>query len=133
MKLSIGQQVQSASKGLGIVLEINGINVTVDFQGEIKTVFAAALTAPKAAKIKSYMKAEVADVWNFNAIKNNLINPNSTLFFGDSIYNNIERLADSQNHFAGQIIADVRNGKNITEKQACVVAFFAKNNGFLNA
>jgi hypothetical protein len=43
------------------------------------------------------------------------------------------RLADEKNHFVGSIIEKALNGKTISEKQAWCVAFFAKNNGLINA
>ena len=43
------------------------------------------------------------------------------------------RLADEKWNFVGKIIEDAFNGKNVSEKQAWCVAFFAKNNGLINA
>jgi len=43
------------------------------------------------------------------------------------------RLADDQKNFVGSIIEDAFNGRTISEKQAWCVAFFAKNNGLINA
>lgn len=133
--LQVNQTVESGKHGLGTILEINGANAKVDFNGEIKNMLVAFLKAPKVQKVKSYMKEEKEDVVNFNSIVNNLkgnkSDRNSFLFKGESIYNDIERLADSKNHLAGKILEDARNGGFITEKQACVVAYFAKNNGLI--
>lgn len=43
------------------------------------------------------------------------------------------RLADDKKNFVGSIIEDAFNGRTISEKQAWCVAFFAKNNGLINA
>lgn len=43
-------------------------------------------------------------------------------------------LADEKGHFASQIVEKaIMDRKPISEKQAWVVAFFAKNNGLINA
>lgn len=43
------------------------------------------------------------------------------------------RLADEKKSFVGSIIEDALNGRTISEKQAWCVAYFAKNNGLINA
>jgi hypothetical protein len=133
--LNIGNQVESSRFGLGTVLEINGSMAKVNFSGEVKDLLLAFLKAPKAAKVKSYMKDDVVEVDTFKSIVNNLKGDRqsrvSSLFVGENIYTKIEKLADAQGHFAGSIIEDARNGKIISEKQACVVAYFAKNNGLI--
>lgn len=47
-------------------------------------------------------------------------------------WSSLMQLADEKNHFASQIIENALNGKFVSEKQAWVVAFFAKNNGLVN-
>ena len=138
MKLAIGTQVENVTFGLGTVLSIDGSYAMVDFNGTTKKMLLLTLKAPKAKKVKAYMKEESLEpVYTFNYIVNNLKGSrqdrNSMLFFGDNIFNTIEKMADSQNHFAGKIVEDARNGKFVSDKQACVVAYFAKNNGLINA
>lgn len=43
------------------------------------------------------------------------------------------RVADENGNFVGSIIEKALNGQTISDKQAWCVAFFAKNNGFINA
>lgn len=133
--LQVGNQVESGKLGLGTILEINSSNAKVDFNGEVKNMMLMFLKAPKAPKVKSYMKEEAVEVDTFKSIVNNLKGSkqdrNSTLFIGENIYYEIEKLADSKNHFAGKIIEDARNGKFISDKQAYVVAYFAKENGLI--
>ena len=85
---------------------------------------------PISKKIKSYMKNDIKDdIINFKSIVNNLVgNSKMRNSYTLPIYNEIEKLADSKNHFAGSIIEDARNGKTISKKQAEVVAYFAKDN-----
>lgn len=131
--LKIGQTVFTNTGKEGIVLELNGMKTTVDFNGTTKVMMTMLLkSAPVSKKVKSYMREETKDVINFNSIVNNLVGTSkmrnsSTL----PIYNEIEKLADSKNHFAGSIIEDARNGKTISKKQAQVVAYFAKENGLI--
>lgn len=93
------------------------------------------LLKTKLPKTKKIFKKDVAPVVNFtsivNQIKGSAQDRGSMFAFGDSIFNKIEMLADEQGHFAGSITEDARNGKFITDKQACVVAYFAKNNGLI--
>lgn len=50
------------------------------------------------------------------------------------IWSDIMRKADEVGHFASEIVENViLNNKSISEKQAWVVAYFAKNNGLINA
>jgi len=49
------------------------------------------------------------------------------------IWSSIMQLADEKGHFASEIVERaVMSHKSISEKQAWVVAYFAKNNGLLN-
>lgn len=134
-KFNIGQQVETTRFGLGTILSIEGLNAIVDFNGEEKKLMLLTLKAPKVAKLKSHMKEEAVEVDTFKSIVNNLKGSkqdrNASMFIGENIYYKIEKLADSKNHFAGKIIEDARNGKTISDKQACVVAYFAKNNGLI--
>lgn len=128
--------VYHLTKGQGNLISTDGMWSIVDFGNGNERVVSVTLKnkAPK-AKVKSYMKEEVVEADTFNSIARNLKGSaqdrNSMLFFGENIYNTIEKMADTQNHFAGSIIADARNGKFISEKQAMVVAYFAKNNGLV--
>ena len=125
------------STGLkGTIIENLGSKSIVDFNGTKKTMLNILLkSTPVSKKVKSYMKEETIetkDIINFNSIVNNLVGTSKMRnSFTLSIYNEIEKLADSKNHFAGSIIEDARNGKTISKKQAQVVAFFAKDNGFI--
>lgn len=134
-QLTTGSQVESGSLGLGTIISIEGSNAMVDFNGEVKKMMLAFLKAPKAPKVKHYMKemVEIKDTVQSLALnlKGSREDRNSMLFFGDNIYGTIERMADAQGHFAGKIVEDARNGKYISEKQAYVVAYFAKNNGLI--
>lgn len=50
------------------------------------------------------------------------------------IWSEIMQTADEKGHFASQIVERaIMERKSISEKQAWVVAFFAKNNGLINA
>jgi len=91
-------------------------------------------TYGKKKKVKKYMQEEKEVVINFTSIVNRIKGSSVDRgfnFSSDIIFNEIEKLADSQNHFVGKIIEDARNGKFISDKQACVVAYFAKNNGII--
>ena len=135
-QLTTGSQVETSNFGLGTILSIEGSNAMVDFNGEVKRMILAFLKAPKAPKVKSYMKEEVKETINFTSIVNRIKGSRTdrgSYFSSIEIFNTIEKMADAQNHFAGRIIEDARNGKMISDKQACVVAYFAKNNGLINA
>ena len=136
-KFTIGSQVENPTFGIGTILSIDGSSAMVNFNGQSKKMLLLTLKTPKAPKVKHYMKEIVEIPDTFKSIVNNLKGTredrHSMMFFGDNIYGTIERMADAQNHFAGKIIEDARNGKTISEKQACVVAYFAKNNGLINS
>ena len=71
---------------------------------------------------------------SLNDIKNAISGSRETRQYGwenQYAWSCLMRLADSLNHFAGSIIEDALNGRNISDKQAWVVAFFAKKNGLL--
>lgn len=79
---------------------------------------------------------EVDEKVTFQTIVNELSGANrtSTLFFSpESIYVKLEKLALQQNHFSGDILERARKNPNsfISEKQACVVAYFAKANNLI--
>ena len=118
--LKIGQTVETSRFGQGTILSIEGTNAMVDFNGEVKKMMTMLLKSkPLTKKVKSYMKEEPKEIVNFNSIVNNLVGTskmrNSNML---PIYNEIEKLADSKNHFAGSIIEDARNRKTISKKQA---------------
>ena len=132
-QLNINDKIESSRHGLGTILSIEGSYAMVDFNGETKRMMLIALKAPKAPKVKNYMKEETANTINFTGIVNNLIGSKSmrnSSFL--NIFNEIEKIAMKQNHFASTIIEDARNGKTISKKQACVVAYFAQNNNLIN-
>lgn len=126
-------QVQSAQFGIGTVISVNGSKSLVDFNGTQKEMLTAFLKPVKTAKVKSYMKEENT-LPTFNEVVNRIkgdYQMRGSMFATSELFNNMEKLADAQNHFAGSIIEDARNGKNISEKQACVVAFFAQKNNLI--
>lgn len=126
-------QVQSVQFGIGTVISVNGSKSLVDFNGTQKEMLTAFLKPVKTAKVKSYMKEENS-LPSFNEVVNRIKGDSQmrgSMFLTSELFNNIEKLADAQNHFSGSIIEDARKGKNISEKQACVVAFFAKKNNLI--
>lgn len=126
-------QIQSAQFGIGTVISVNGSKSLVDFNGVQKEMLTAFLKPVKTVKVKSYMKEENL-LPSFNEVVNRIkgdAQMRGLLFATSELFNNIEKLADAQNHFTGSIIADGRNGKNISEKQACAVAFFAQKNNLI--
>jgi len=130
---TINSQVQSGQFGIGTVIEINGSKAIVDFNGTQKEMLVAFLKPVKNTKVKSYMKEENL-LPSFNEVVNRISGDSQTrgtLFATSELFNTIEKLADSQNYFVGSIISDARNGKFISEKQACVVAFFAQKNNLI--
>ncbi|MFA5296600.1 MAG: hypothetical protein WC389_00150 [Lutibacter sp.] len=131
--LKIGQTVYTTSGIEGTIVENQGMFTLVNVNGETKKLMTMILKSkPVSKKVKSYMKEETKEVINFNSIVNNLEGTSKMRnSFTLPIYNEIEKLADSKNHFAGSIIEDARNGKKISKKQAQVVAFFAKENGLI--
>lgn len=131
---TINSQVQSGQFGIGTVIEINGSKAIVDFNGTQKEMLLAFLKPVKIAKVKSYMKDEVVALPSFNEVVNRISGDaqmRGSLFATSELFSTIEKLAGEQNHFSASIISDARKGKFISEKQACVVAFFAKNNGLV--
>ena len=131
--LKIGQTVYTTSGIEGTIVENQGMFTLVNVNGETKKLMTMILKSkPVSKKVKSYMKEETKEVINFNSIVNNLVGTSKMRnSFTLPIYNEIEKLADSKNHFSGSIIEDARNGKKISKKQAQVVAFFAKENGLI--
>ena len=141
--LKINQTVFSSRNGEGTIISINEDKAVVNFSGVEKIMLIMTLktvtkstTAKKLAKTIKKME-ETTPVYNFtsivNQIKGTRQDRGSMFAFGSSIFNTLEQLADSKGHFAGSIIEDARNGKFISDKQACVVTYFAKNNGLINA
>jgi len=131
--LQIGQIVYTNQQGEGIILSIDGIKAIVDFNGTSKVMLLMLLKdVPIASKTKNYMKVEVEVKETFNSIVANLEgNSRGSMFGFADIYSQLEKLAFTQNHSAGSIIEDARNRKNITKKQAQVVAFFAQKNNII--
>jgi len=131
---TINSQVQSTQFGIGTVTAINGAKATVDFNGTTKEMLLAFLKPVKSVKVKSYMKAESNELPSFNEVINRIAGDaqmRGSLFATSELFSNIEKLADAENHFAGKIIEDARKGKFVSEKQACVVAFFAQKNNLI--
>jgi len=91
-------------------------------------------TYSKKNKVKNYLKEEKEVALNLTSIVNKIKGSSVDRGFNfscEEVFNKIEKLADNQNHFAGEIIENARNGKFISDKQAYVVAYFAKNNGII--
>lgn len=132
--LKIGQKVYTTSGIEGTVLELKGTLTTVDINGTSKDMMTMILKSkPVVKKTKKDMKeVEVKETFNsvVNGIKGSKQSRGSMFGFAD-IYTKLEKLAFSKNHFSGSIIEDARNGKFISEKQAQVVAYFAKNNNLI--
>lgn len=134
--IQVGQTVETSRHGLGVVKSIDGSKSMIDFNGEIKEMLTMLLKEPKQDKVKNYMKDTKEDVYSFTSIVNLIKGSRVDRGFGfenSEIFNNIERKAMQVNHLASKIIEDARNGKFISDKQAMVVAYFAKENNFLNA
>ncbi len=131
---TINSQVQSAQFGIGTVISVNGSKAIINFNGTTKELLTAFLKPVKLAKVKSYMKEEVNHLPSFNEVVNRIAGDaqmRGSLFATSELFSTIEKLADTQNHFSGKIIEDARNGKFVSEKQACVVAFFAQKNNLI--
>ena len=130
--LKLNQTVYTSTGLEGTVLEINGMKALVDFNGTSKVMLTMLLKSEPIVRKSKKTEVEVKDT--FNSVVNNLVgNSRSSMFGFADIYTEIEKVAFTKNHFAGSIIEDARNGKNITKKQAQVVAFFAKENGLINS
>ncbi len=134
--MKVGMIVEAPRFGQGIILSIEGSNAKVDFNGEVKTMITMFLKAPKTPKVKYYMKQDVVELDTFQSVFNNI---NGSASMRNSMFGKIptfieceiERLAMKQGHAASEIIEAARNGKFISEKQAYVVAYFAKSNGLV--
>jgi len=130
--LKLNQTVYTSTGLEGTVLEINGMKALVDFNGTSKVMLTMLLKSEPIVRKSKKTEVEVKET--FNSVVNNLVgNSRSSMFSFSDIYTEIEKVAFTKNHFAGSIIEDARNGKNITKKQAQVVAFFAKENGLINS
>jgi hypothetical protein len=136
--MKIGDTVFTKTLGSGVVTSIvDAMKVKVNFNGEEKIMLKMLLKieTPKAKKVK---KVELDPVINFtsvvNGIKGDRTSRGSMFVFSD-IYTKLERLAFDEeigeSELAGKIIEDARSGKYISEKQACVVAYFARKNNLI--
>ncbi len=139
-ELKIGQTVYRDTDGKGVVVEIvDEFDVKVNFgETTIRCMAVTLKNKPIVKKVKNYMKEvnEVEEKITFQTILNELSGANriSTLFFSpESIYVKLEKLALQQNHFSGDILERARKNPNafISEKQACIVAYFAKANNLI--
>lgn len=134
-QIEIMSTVYHPTKGQGNLISTDGMWSVVDFgNGNERVVSVTLKKKAIAVKVKSYMKEEVKEVLNFTSIVNQIKGTSTdrgSMFSSIEIFKTIEKLADTQNNFSGSIIADARNGKIISDKQAMVVAYFAKNNGLV--
>ena len=134
--MTIGQTVNSKQHGTGTIISLSGNKAVVDFNGVEKTMLTMFLgkgaavdnSAKKLAKTvakNAPTKMTVKDV--FSSIVGNRETRSSTW---EMVVNTsaIMQLADEQGSFVSEIVMNAIDGKNVTEKQAWAVAYFAKNN-----
>jgi|SRR5690606_24858121 len=133
--MKVGDQIQSKNE-IGTIVRFEGENneyAIVDYNGVKKKHLSKYMRAPKAKKVKSYMKEESAPVTTKQSIFAGIVGSRESRgsmfnFSGD--YTAIMKKADEQGNFVGSIIMDAIDGKLISDKQAWAVAFFAQKNGF---
>lgn len=137
--MKVGQTVFTKTLGSGVVTSIvDSSKVVVDFNGTEKTMLTMLLKS-KAPKVKKVVKrTEVKEVETFNSVVNGIKGDRTSrgsMFGFAGIYVKLEKLAFNQetgeSELAGKIIEDARNGKFVSDKQACVVAYFARKNNLI--
>jgi len=137
--MKLGQTVFTKTLGLGVVTEIvDNSKVVVDFNGVSKTMLTMLLKS-KAPKVKKVVKRnEALNVETFNSVVNGIKRDRTSrgsMFGFAGIYTDLEKLAFNEETgtsvLAGDIIEKARNGKFISDKQACVVAYFARKNNLI--
>jgi len=137
--MKLGQTVFTKTLGLGVVTEIvDNSKVVVDFNGVSKTMLTMLLKS-KAPKVKKVVKRnEALNVETFNSVVNGIKGDRTSrgsMFGFAGIYTDLEKLAFNEETgtsvLAGDIIEKARNGKFISDKQACVVAYFARKNNLI--
>jgi hypothetical protein len=126
--MTIGTTFTHGKHGNGTIISIDGKYAKVDFNGTVKTLlteFCKNAPAKKAKKEKKEWKPDIV-----NAIKTSLLNicEGNKSLATLPVWSQIMKLADEQGHFASDIVMQAMSGKKISEKQALVVGFFAKNN-----
>lgn len=137
--MKVGQTVFTKTLGSGVVTSIvNSSKVVVDFNGTEKTMLTMLLKS-KAPKVKKVVRrTEVKQVETFNTVVNGIKGDRTSrgsMFGFAGIYVELEKLAfneeTGESELAGKIIEDARNGKFVSDKQACVVAYFARKNNLI--
>ena len=137
--MKVGQTVFTKTLGSGVVTSIvDSSKVVVDFNGTEKTMLTMLLKS-KAPKVKKVVRrTEVKQVETFNSVVNGIKGDRTSrgsMFGFAGIYVELEKLAfneeTGESELAGKIIEDARNGKFVSDKQACVVAYFARKNNLI--
>lgn len=137
--MKIGQTVFTKTQGQGVIISIiDSSKVVVDFNGIEKTMLTMLLKS-KAPKVKKVVRrTEVKQVESFNTVVNGIKGDRTSrgsMFGFADIYTRLEKLAfneeTGESELAGKIIEDARNGKKVSYKQACVVAYFARKNNLI--
>lgn len=137
--MKVGQTVFTKTLGSGVVTSIvDSSKVVVDFNGAEKTMLTMLLKS-KAPKVKKVVKrTDVKKVETFNSVVNGIKGDRTSrgsMFGFAGIYVELEKLAfneeTGESELAGKIIEDARNGKFVSDKQACVVAYFARKNNLI--
>jgi len=137
--MKLGQTVFTKTLGSGVVTAIvDNSKVVVDFNGVSKTMLTMLLKS-KAPKVKKVVKRnEALNVETFNSVVNGIKGDRTSrgsMFGFAGIYTDLEKLAFNEETgtsvLAGDIIEKARNGKFISDKQACVVAYFARKNNLI--
>ena len=137
--MKVGQTVFTKTLGKGTITSlVDSSKVVVDFNGIEKTMLTMILKS-KAPKVKKIVRrTEVKQVDTFNTIVNGIKGDRTSrgsMFGFAGIYVELEKLAfneeNGESELAGKIIEDARNGKFVSDKQACVVAYFARKNNLI--
>lgn len=137
--MKVGQTVFTKTLGSGVVTSIvDSSKVVVDFNGTEKTMLTMLLKS-KAPKVKKVVRrTEVKQVETFNSVVNGIKGDRTSrgsMFGFAGIYVELEKLAfneeTGESELAGKIIENARNGKFVSDKQACVVAYFARKNNLI--
>jgi hypothetical protein len=134
-----GTTVNSKRFGTGTILSINGNKALVDFNGVEKTMFTMFLNegvgvdnaAKKLAKTIAKNKVQKATAKDlFSSIVGNRETRHSNWQMTVNC-SAIMQLADEKGSFISEIVENAINGKNVTEKQAWAVAYFAQKNNLI--
>lgn len=139
-----GEKVNHAKYGQGIILNVTEKHYVVDFNGEEKTLLKAFTKFESVEKTEKRIAKKIAKTAAKNVETKLTLKDVYSSIVGSSeercsnwmmIVNTsaIMQKADEVGSFVSKIVEDAINGKNVTEKQAWAVAYFAKNNNLINA